>query len=334
VFSSDPVQYIKDSKVFLAPLSGISNIPFRLMARKFGCRFCFTEMIDVNGVFFDNKKTLEMLDHPSEDSPLGVQIVGQGKEKVLRALDVCGEKGYKIIDVNCGCPARKVIKAGKGASLLNDFKKLEELIGAVCSNTSAVVTVKLRAIEGDGGEKLLEIVDMLSSKGVKAVTIHSRTAREMYKGKPDHSITAYVKKKTRIAVFASGNIFDAESAQNVFKETGCDAVAVARGSFGKPWIFDEINSLVFEKERSFEESFESVRKVLMQHMELAFRYLDPTRVSSKMYKNVTWYLKRYKNLNEMLRVYVKLKTETEISEFLELAGRWQEYVYKIKWGLI
>ncbi len=236
----EPIAEMIRARVVLAPMSGVADIPFRLMARKFGCRFAFTEMVDVNGIINRNRKTLQLLEGVPGDSPLGVQVVGQDEDKILRAAEECQSKGFAVLDINAGCPARKITKAGKGSALLKEPRKLGRIVRKLTGALSIPVTVKIRSGWDERNRNYLEVAKLVEAEGASAICVHSRTSDQQYRGKADHEVTRAVKEAVNIPVFASGNIFTGRDVGDVIERTGCDAVFVARGSLVRPWLFSEI----------------------------------------------------------------------------------------------
>ena len=316
--SADPIKKIIDARVFLSPMAGITDLPFRLMARKCGCKFAFTEMIDCNGIFHGNKKTMRMIESTPEDAPLGVQIVGSDVKKAIHAAKVCEEKGFILLDFNAACPARKVVRDGKGSALLLDTKKLAAMVGGLVKELEIPVTVKIRGGWDGDSRNYIEAAKIVESEGAKAISIHPRTRDDMYKGKPDHGVTKAIKEAVKIPVFASGNIFSAEDVKTVLEYTGCDAVAVARGALGRPWIFREINDLLSDNVQAPDPSFEELLTMIKEHFALSAGYSTVTgRIFPRMYKHLAWYLKGYKGINEVMKAYLKIKSFAELEAFLE-----------------
>jgi len=316
----DPVAEMIRARAVLAPMSGVTDIPFRLMARKFGCAFAFTEMIDVNGITHGNRKSFRLMDRVPGDSPLGVQLVGQDADKLLYVGKICEEKGFGILDLNAGCPARKVVKGGKGSALLKDPAKLAGIVRRLVKGLTIPVTVKIRSGWDADTLNYLEVAKMIASEGASAICIHSRTKQEMYKGRADHDIVRRVKRSVDIPVFASGNIFSSDDAADVLAETGCDGVFVARGALGKPWIFREINDVCSGGEAVPPPVFSDIKEAVMEHFSLCLKFYDAVITRKRMYKHLTWYLKRFKNLNEVMESYRKVEGLESFREFMSRLG--------------
>jgi len=310
------IKKIIKAKAVLAPMSGITDIPFRMMARKFGCEFAFTEMIDVNGIFYKNLKTFKLMDRVSGDAPLGVQFVGQDVEKLVYAAKVSQDKGFSVLDINAGCPARKVVKTGKGAALMQNVDKFANIVRKVVKAAGIPVTVKIRSGWNDDNLNYVEIGKIAEAEGAAAVCVHARTKEKMYKGQPDHSVTLRLKQSLGIPVFASGNIFTAQAAKEVLNRTGSDAVFVARGALGRPWIFDEINRHLNGENEVYSIEFNDLKDIVKEHFSLSARYSGDILTLKRMYKHLAWYLKGYKNLNEVMKEYRNVKDLKSFEMFI------------------
>ncbi|MBF0215515.1 MAG: tRNA dihydrouridine synthase DusB [Candidatus Omnitrophica bacterium] len=302
-----PLKSIIDAKTFLAPLAGVSDLPFRIMARKYGCVFAFTEMIDVNGVYYGNMKTLDMIRTREDHEGLGVQIVGEDAGKILNAAEICQGEGFSLVDINAGCPARKVVSAGKGSALLKEPLKLASILRLLRKKIHITLTLKIRSGWDEANINCIEISRIAEAEGVNAVTVHPRTQKQAFKGKPDHDLTRMVKEAVAIPVFASGNVFSPEDAKTILTHTGCDAVAIARGSFGRPWIFSDTRSFLESGTYGSALSLQGLKKVIEEHFEIALGSFDRKRLFSRMYKHITWYLKGFKGLDPVMRRYTGIK---------------------------
>lgn len=292
-----------DAGLIMAPMAGITDTPFRMLLRRYGCTFAFTEMIDVNGVIYNNRKTFRLMRRLPEDRPLGIQLVGQDEEKFLKVAEYCIDKGYRIIDINAGCPARKVVKAGKGAALMKRPEKLGRIVRRLRKELDVPVTVKIRAGWDDSDLNYAEVGRRVQEAGAAAVGIHVRSRARMYKGAADHSITGRLKRRLDIPVIASGNIFSARDALDVMDRTSCDAVYAARGALGRPWIFDDHARLREGGGTERDVTFGALKDVMREHYDLCMQYYDEGRIQGRMYKHITWYLKGYKGLDPVMRAY-------------------------------
>lgn len=314
---ADPIDVMIKAKAILAPMAGVTDIPFRIMARKFGCAFAFTEMIDVNGIVHRNLKSFQLMESVPGDSPLGVQLVGQDGVKLFDVARMCEDKGFDVLDLNAGCPVRKVVKGGKGAALLKEPAKLAGIVRGLVKSVSIPVTVKIRSGWDEENLNYLETAKIVADEGAKAVCIHPRTRQQMLKGTVNHDLIREVKEKINIPVFASGNIFNASDAKDVFQKTGCDAVFVARGALGKPWIFEEINAGLNDRPFRGIPDFQELKEIVYEHYILCVDYYGEKRTKHRMYKYITWYLKRFKNLDAVMKEYRKVESSVTFRRFLD-----------------
>ncbi|RJQ52235.1 MAG: tRNA dihydrouridine synthase DusB [Nitrospiraceae bacterium] len=225
------------SPLVLAPLSGISDLPFRLINRSYGCGLAFTEMICARSLVHNSKNTLKRLLTTVDDRPLGVQILGDDPEILKRALDILSEYVFDIIDFNAACPAGKVVSDGKGAGLLKEPLKLQKLLKVIVERAGVPVTVKIRSGWDETSINAKEIALRAQETGVKGLFIHGRTRTQGYSGRVDYNIIRAVKDSLTIPVIASGDALTPDLIKKLFYDTGCDGVAVARGALGNPWIF-------------------------------------------------------------------------------------------------
>jgi len=225
------------SNLILAPMAGITDLPFRMLNRKFGCELAFIEMLNSRSVGHKSRRTLQMLSTDPKDRPLGVQILGCEEQFILKALDVLKNHKFDILDFNAACPAKKVVRRGEGAALLKEPKKLQRLLKLVVKNSKVPVTVKIRSGWDKDSVNAKEVALYAQDAGISGLFIHGRTKLQAYSGNVDYEIIRKVKKALDIPVIASGDIFNRELIKKMLKETGCDGVTVARGALGNPWIF-------------------------------------------------------------------------------------------------
>lgn len=229
-----------ENSIVLAPLAGYTDLPYRVSARRHGCRFAFTEMVDAGSLVFQNKKTLTFLErHPCEDW-LGIQIVGSDHNILERAVEIINAYDFSVLDFNLGCPAPKVVKKGEGAAL---GKRPDEAVRAfevIAKKSKIPVTAKLRILEESDPESTLYLLRKLQDAGAAAVTVHGRVMKAFYSGPVFHDIISFLRQNLKIQVVANGGVMDLKSCLAMKQHTGCDSVMVARGAMGNPWIFTEL----------------------------------------------------------------------------------------------
>ena len=255
-------------RLFLAPMAGISDLPFRLINRSFGCGFAFTEMISAHSLVYRNKTTLKMLSSTADDRPLGVQIVGVDPEIIKKSLDILLEYAFDSIDLNAACPVNKVISKGEGAGLLREPVKLQKLLQVIINNSGVPVTVKIRSGWDETSVNAVEVALRAQDAGVSGVILHGRTRAQGYSGRVDYNIIRKVKESLSIPLIASGDALTPDLIRKLFDETGCDAVAVARGALGNPWIFRETSEYLKSGREPFKPSVYEKAQTMKEHLAL------------------------------------------------------------------
>jgi tRNA-dihydrouridine synthase B len=285
-------------RLMLAPLSGITSLPFRLINRQAGCRFAFLEMICARSLSYNSKKTVQMMASAHEDRPLGVQLLGNDQYYILKALENIKDYPYDILDLNAACPHKKVTKIGKGAALLKDTKKLSELLEAIVKEVKKPVTVKLRLGWSDA-ECAADIAKSAQDSGVYAVCVHGRTRQQCYTGPVDYASIRKVKKALSIPVIGSGDIWNASFAKKMFDETGCDAVIVARWALGNPWIFSEIEEFLSSGKLLPKPSTKVVGEMMKRHLRLFVDFYGEEPGTMRFRKFFIWYTRGFAHIKPL-----------------------------------
>ena len=248
-----------DNNVILAPLAGITNLPFRLLAKASGCGLVCSEMISANGLVYQSGKTEQMLNSAPEEKPLSVQIFGSDPGIMAEAAAIVESKGADIVDINFGCSVRKVIKTGSGAALMKTPDQAKALLAAVRKSIRIPLTIKIRSGWDASGREALNIAGIAQDCGVDAIAVHPRTAGQLFRGRADWSIIAAVKKSVGIPVIGNGDIVSARNALKMLEETGCDAVMIGRKAIGDPAIFSRVLARMNGEEPAREGSQPAVR---------------------------------------------------------------------------
>lgn len=227
-------------RFFLAPLAGVSDRPFRTICRRLGASFAYTEMVSAHGLMLGALQTSSYLDREPDEEPFAVQIFAAEPEVLARGAAVAVAAGAGIIDINMACPVRKVCGSGAGAALGRDPPRVRAAVQAVAAAVRVPVTVKIRAGWDDAEVNCVEVARAAEAGGAAAVALHGRTRAQLYSGRARWELVAAVKRAVRIPVLGSGDVWTAADALRMRAETGCDAVLVARGACGNPWIFREL----------------------------------------------------------------------------------------------
>ncbi len=301
----------------LAPMSGVSDLPFRQLNRKFGCELAFTEMINARALGYKSIKTSNMLATNANDKPLGVQLLGCENKFILRALDILSKYDYDILDFNAACPARKVTKRGEGASLLKEPQKLKKLLKLLVKYSPHPVSVKIRSGWDKNYPTARDIALHCQDAGVKALFIHGRTKVQEYSGSVDYQAIKEVKKALKIPVIASGDIFSKELAKKMFDETGCDGLAVARGAIGNPWIFKEIRAMLNNAKTFRRLSLKLKVKIMLEHLDSCINFHGP-RIGTVLFRNFfSWYTKGLPGARQLRQEAFRAKTKLEMTEVVK-----------------
>ena len=281
------------NNVFLAPMAGISDFPFRMVARSFGCGLAFTEMISAAGLVRGAGKTFRYLVTSPEDRPLGVQLFGCEPETLAAAARIAAEQGADLLDVNMGCPVKKVAKAGSGASLMRDPERAAAILQAVRKASTLPLTVKIRAGWNARQVNAVEIGEIAQGCGVDAVILHPRTADQGFGGRSDWGLIATLKGRLRIPVIGSGDVRCPEDAARMLRETGCDGVMVGRGALGNPWLIGNILCHLSGTGISLP-SVAAREDIIRRHLMLAIE-LNGEKIGTRDFrKHLLWYTKGLK----------------------------------------
>jgi len=281
--------------VMLAPMAGVSDLPFRLMARKFGCPLAFTGMISARALCMANSKTLKLLESSPDDRPLGIQLLGREPEYLREALYVLDRFSYDVVDLNAACPVRKVARKGEGAALLKEPRLLAKLVATLVAHARVPVTVKIRSGWDHASVNAREIAARIADAGADAVCVHGRTRSQGYGGKADPDVIRSVKEAVSIPVIASGDLFSVEAMEKVKRETGCDAAMVARGALGNPWIFREIAEAYGKGAIPSRPTVEELTGVMREHLRLSVEKYGEALGVIDFRKFFIWYTKGLKN---------------------------------------
>jgi hypothetical protein len=273
--------------VILAPMAGITDLPYRLIMKRFGAALVFTEMISANGLHFSGAATREYLRSMPEERPLGVQLFGDDPERLAEAARQV-EAAADLIDLNCGCPVRKVVGSGAGSALLRDPARVARIVAAVRRATDLPLTIKLRSGWDADSRNYLEVARLAANEGIDAVTLHPRTKAQMFGGRADRSELAALKRELAVPVIASGDLFTAQDAMAVLAQTGCDALMVARGGYGNPWLIRQILDRLDGLPERHPGAHERLA-VARDHLELFLEVYGPARTLVHMRKHLCWY---------------------------------------------
>lgn len=299
------------NNLILAPMAGVTDLPFRIIVEKFNPGLVCTEMVSSKALFYDDEKTKQLLKCDGEKRPISMQIFGSDSETMGFATKYVS-KLADIVDINMGCPAPKVVKNGDGSKLLLNLNKVEEIVKAVVANSKVPVTLKYRKGWDNNNIVACEVAKIAEKNGISAITIHGRTRDEFYSGKVDLDIIKKVKESVNIPVIGNGDIIDEESAKNMFEYTGVDGIMIGRGTMGNPWIFEQIQHYLKTGEKLLSPTNKEKYEILREHIELDIFYKGETVALNEMRKHIAWYTKNMPNSSTFRNYINKIETKEEL----------------------
>lgn len=301
--------------VVLAPLAGITNLPFRLICRRAGASLAFTEMVSVNGLVREGVKTLALLKSSPEDRPLGIQLFGDKPDDLAEAARIV--EGYgDLIDINMGCPVRKVVGTGAGSALLQDPLKIAAIVRAVRAATTLPLTIKIRSGWHCGDNVFQEVGHIAEAEGCDAITLHPRSRSLMFSGQANWNHLRQMKEGLSIPVLGSGDLFTPEDCLTMLRETGCDGIMIARGSLGAPWIFRQVSEL---QETGHCTPVTTVERAetIEQHLHLFIEEMGEAVAVREIKKHIGWYAKGFTGAPEIRRTANYARSLEDITSLTE-----------------
>ena len=275
------------NNIILAPMAGITDLPYRLIMKRFGAGLVFTEMVSANGLIRTGRRTRELLRTDPSERPLGVQLFGEDPAVLAEAARLVGDAG-ELLDLNLGCPVPKVVRSGAGSALLRDPLRVGKIVAAVVRASALPLTVKIRSGWDAASINFLEIGHIAEAEGAAAVTLHPRTRAQGFSGHSDWEQLAVLKANLKIPVLGSGDIFCGADAMAMLNLTGCDAIMIGRGGYGNPWLIRDILDLQAGVEPSPPTARERLQ-VASDHLELSATLKGPARAVFEMRKHLCWY---------------------------------------------
>lgn len=312
------------SKVIIAPMAGITNTSFRKIYRKYTKGLLCAEMVSDKALYYKNKKTLNMIEVSEEEGLVSMQIFGGDVESIVSAAKFVDEKSNcAIIDINMGCPVKKVLKTGGGASLLKDPEYIYEIVSAVVKAVKKPVSVKIRSGFDLNSINFIEVGKLVEKAGASAITLHARTRSQFYTGKADYAHIKLLKENISIPIIGNGDINSVDDAINMFETTNCDAIMIGRASLGNPWLIKEIEHYLEHQEYLEKPTNEQIINQAIEHLEVLVEDVGEKIAVIQMRGLGAWYLKGLKD-NALIRQ--KLNKASKKEEMIDILNEYLIYL--------
>lgn len=303
--------------LLLAPMEDVSDPPFRALCKEHGADLMYTEFISSEGLIRDAVKSVQKLDIFEYERPIGIQIFGSEIESMRQTVEIVEQAHPDILDINYGCPVKKVACKGAGAGILQDIPKMVEMTAEIVKSTQLPVTVKTRLGWDDDTKYIVEVAERLQDVGIEAISIHGRTRKQMYKGDADWSLIADVRNnpRMRIPVFGNGDIDTPEKAVEYKAKYGVDGVMIGRAAIGNPWIFNEIKHYIETGTHKEKPTVEDKAKAALQHLEMSVKWKGEILGVAEMKRHYTNY---FKGISHFKETRMKLVTSFDLNEIRDI----------------
>lgn len=304
-----------ENQIFLAPMAGVCDLPFRLLCREQGCALVYSEMVSAKGLYYNNENTKCMLEIHQAERPIALQLFGSEPDILAEMAKKIEEYPIDIIDINMGCPAPKIVKNGDGSALMKTPKKIGEIVKAVSLSVKKPVTVKIRKGFNDNSINAVEVAKIIEDNGAAAIAIHGRTREQYYSGEADWDIIKKVKQSVNIPIIGNGDINSPQKAKQMLSYTGCDAVMIGRAAQGNPWIFSStihyLKTGILLPEPKAEEKI----NMAIRHLKMLINFKGEYIAIREMRKHIAWYTKGIEHSSELR---VKINLVENLKQVIEL----------------
>ncbi len=302
----------------LAPMAGVTDLPFRMLCKEMGAGLLCTEMVSAKAISFHNKNTQRLMETADGEHPVSLQLFGSDPDLICEVAQQIEEQPFDILDFNMGCPVPKVVNNGEGSALMKNPPLAEEIVRKTARAIKKPVTVKFRKGFDDDHINAVEFAKRMEAAGAAAIAVHGRTRMQYYGGHADWDIIRQVKEAVKIPVIGNGDVDGPEKAQKMFTETGCDGIMIGRAARGNPWIFQALNAydkegLVPEKPQPAE-----VKRMILRHAALQVQYKGEYTGIREMRKHVAWYTAGYPHSAALRRSVNEINSIAQLEELLEL----------------
>lgn len=306
------------NNVLLAPMAGVTDKAFRMITKPFGPGLMYTEMVSGKGLFYNSKKTSDLLATEEDERPVATQLFGHEPDVLASIAEKALEFGAELIDINMGCPAPKITGSGDGSALSKTPQLAGEIVAAVVAAVDVPVTVKIRKGWDDSLINAVEMAQIAEKNGASAITVHGRTRQQFYSGTADLDIIKEVKQAVSIPVIGNGDIIDEDSAKRMLNYTGCDGIMIGRGAQGNPWIFERVIHFLETGKKLPLPTPEERAKKMKEHLELLIKYKGDYRGIQEARKHMAWYIKGCRGGAKLREAIMRASTQGEMLKIIDL----------------
>ena len=302
--------------VILAPMAGVTDLPFRVLCSELGAGMVCTEMVSAKAISFHNKNTEALLEISPKEHPVSLQLFGSDPDILSRMAAYLEDRPFEILDLNMGCPVPKVVKNGEGSALLRQPRLVEEIISKTVRATKKPMTVKIRKGFEENEANAPEIARIAEASGAAAIAVHGRTRSQYYSGKADWEIIREVKKAVKIPVIGNGDVDSPQKAKALMEETGCDGIMVGRAARGNPWIFREISDYLEKGILRERPSKTEIRDMMLRHTRMQIAYRGEYGGIREMRKHISWYTAGFPNSAKLRQAVNQAETLSQMETLL------------------
>ena len=306
-----------DNSYILAPMAGVTDLPFRLLCKEQGAGLVCMEMVSAKAIQYNNKNTKALLEIHREETPVSLQLFGSDADIISEIAKRIEELPFSILDINMGCPVPKIVKNGEGSALMKQPKLVHEIVSKTARAIQKPVTVKIRAGFDETCMNAVEIAKIIEDAGGQAVAVHARTREQYYSGKADWEVIRRVKEAVSIPVIGNGDVISGESAIAMCEQTGCDGVMIGRGAQGNPWIFSELLEYERTGKMPARPTNEEIKRMIYRHAKLQLEYKGEYLGMREMRKHVSWYTTGLPNSAKLRGEINAVETMEELERLLE-----------------